>query len=102
MSAFETQFPLPPIESADLQKEVFTHRSVAGLPAGQNYEEGVQHDNERYPSLSCSNLVVKCSTYEDRLALLGNEVIALIVTDVLFHRLNNSRPGDLDVSHCKF
>jgi hypothetical protein len=48
MEAFVQQNPLPPIETDAFRRQVFTHKSVHGLPVGLVYEEEAGVDNERF------------------------------------------------------
>ncbi|KAG8766599.1 hypothetical protein FRC16_007618, partial [Serendipita sp. 398] len=78
MSSLADIHPLPVIKDKALQNQLFVHRTL--LPVTTT----VEYDNN------------------ERLAFFGDQVVHMCVTDVLFERLRNSNPGDLDTKRARF
>lgn len=103
MSSLLTAHPLPAIENDVLLQAIFNHKSIVPPPtASLEGEVGalVPQDNEKYGSFlqACHIRHLIADDTCDRLAFLGDQVLRMCVTDVIYKRNPRDNTKELNVS----
>lgn len=88
--------PAPVILEQDIESKVFTHKSFYSLPAHVQVRSEEPADWERYVRITASDATYM--TQNHRLAFLGDQIISLWTTDVIFERYPHARSSFLTVS----
>ena len=92
---------LPQILDTELEKKVFSHKSLFARPPHMHVEDDEPQDYERCASANAfvPRLVQFESDHNPRLAFLGDQVLSFIATEVVFERWPTARPSFLTVRH---